>query len=178
MRPIILVAGIVLGLSGCATMPIPSLTTVSKVELERYLGRWNVIAHFPNFVERGKVATADVYARRADGRLQADYVFRRGSLTAEEQRWAGVAWVTNPQTNAEWQVQLLWPFSAEYRILELDPGYQWSVVASRGGKWLWILARDTSLPELTYQEILDKLRARGLPVERLQRVPQPAKSAG
>jgi apolipoprotein D and lipocalin family protein len=173
MRSFLFLAALAVGLGGCATMPTPSLTTVPNVDLERYLGRWNVIAHVPNVFERGKVATADVYARRPDGRLQADFLFRKGSFAAKEQRWDGVAWVTNPQTNAEWQVQLFWPFSAEYRILELDPHYKWSAVASRGGKWLWILARERSLPDGTYQQIVDRLRRRGLPVDQLVRVPQP-----
>lgn len=149
------------------------LRTVSSVDLERYLGRWNVISRTANFLEEGKVATADVYSRGADGKLKADYVFRKKSLDAPEKRWEGVAEVLNTTTNAEWRVQLFWPLWAEYRILELDPDYQWAVVASRGGKWLWILARETSLPDATYQDIVGRLSRRGFNPDELVRVPQP-----
>lgn len=173
-----LILGVCVLMSGaaCSTMNnSASLRTVAHVDLDRYLGRWNVIAFTPNFLESGKVGTADVYARRPDGKLEANYVFRKGSLTAPEQVWKGVARVTNPATNAEWKVQLFWPFSADYLILELDPDYQWAVVASRGGKWLWILARDTTLPSATYQDLLGRIARRGLKAESLALVPQPPK---
>jgi apolipoprotein D and lipocalin family protein len=161
--------------AGCATMPnaTPNLAPVSSVDLDRYLGRWHVIAATPNFFEKGKVATADTYARREDGTLQANYSFRKGSLDAPEQEWKGVATIVNRETNAEWKVQLLWPFSADYLILELDPDYRWAVVASRGGKWLWILARDTTLPPATEEDLRQRITARGLDALRLDPVPQP-----
>ena len=160
--------------AGCSTMSTsPSLRTVDRVDLDRYLGRWNVIAAVPNVFERGKVGTADVYARRPDGRLTANYVFRKGSLDAPEQEWKGVAWVTNKTTNAAWKVQLFWPFTADYWILELDPDYRWSVVASRGGKWLWVLARERSLDDDTYNDIVRRIERRGLDAKALVRIPQP-----
>jgi apolipoprotein D and lipocalin family protein len=159
---------------GCSTMSQskPNLTTVSAVDLERYFGRWYVISHTPNFLEKGKVGTADNYARRPDGKLRADFSFRKKSLDAPEQEWKGIATIVNPTTNAEWTVQLLWPFSADYLILELDPEYRWAVVASRGGKWLWVLARETSLPPATYAEILKRIESRGLDAAHLELVPQ------
>lgn len=163
--------------AGCSTMtdtPKPNLATVSSVDIDRYLGRWHVIAYTPNFMENGKVGTADVYARRPDGKLDAIYVFRKGSLDAPEQEWKGVAKIVNPDTNAEWKVQLFWPLWADYRVLELDDDYRWAVVASRGGKWLWILARETTLPEATFTELQQRIAARGLDAQKLERVPQRA----
>lgn len=150
----------------------PDLSTVPSVDLDRYMGRWNVIAAMPTIFEKGKVATADIYARRPDGRLEANYAFRKGSLDAPEKEWKGVAKIVDPATNARWQVQLFWPFWADYDILELDPNYRHAVVSSRGGKWLWILARDTTLPEATYAELERRLTQRGLDPSQLVRVPQ------
>lgn len=150
----------------------PNLTTVSAVDLDRYQGRWHVIAHRPNFLEKGKVGASDNYARRDDGKFDANYAFRKGSLDAPEREWKGVATIVNRTTNAEWKVQLLWPFSADYLILELDPDYRWAVVASRGGKWLWILARATSLPPSTYADLQQRIATRGLDAEKLELVPQ------
>ena len=163
-------------LAGCTTMkPNRTLTTVPHVDLDRYMGRWAVIAFVPNFVENGKVATADTYARRPDGKLDNIYSFRPGSLEAPEKSWHGTAWVTNAQSHAEWKVQLLWPFTSEYKILELAPDYTWSVVASNGGNLLWILAREPTLADEVYRELLARLDRRGLDSARLVKVPQPAK---
>ncbi len=174
IRILLLAAGVSLA-AGCSTMTsprTPDLSTVSSLDVDRYLGRWHVIAYTPNFMERGKVATADIYARRPDGKLDAIYVFRKGSLDAPEQEWRGVAKIVDADTNAEWKVQLLWPFWADYLVLELDPDYRWAVVASRGGKWLWILARETGLPPATYADLVERIAARGLDAAKLERVPQ------
>lgn len=150
----------------------PNLRPVERVELDRYMGRWWVISHVPNFLENGKVATSDNYERRPDGRLTADFAFRRGSVDAPEERWKGVAWVVNSATNAEWKVQLFWPFTADYQILELAPDYSWAVVASRGGKWVWVLARTTTLSDPIYRDILERISKQGLDPDKLQKVPQ------
>ena len=170
------IAGILiaLALSGCTTMtPAPNLKTVPSVDLARYMGRWNVIAYTPNFLEDGKVGSADTYLARPDGKMDNIYSFRKKTLDAPEKEWKGTAWVVNTQTNAEWRVRLLWPFTSEYLILELDPSYQWAVVASNGGKLVWVLARATSLSDQTYAEILSTIDQRGLKSSRLTKVPQP-----
>ena len=177
MNPLLraLAAALVVGLcAGCSTMSSakPNLTTVPSVNIDRYLGRWHVIAYTPNMLENGKVATADTYARRTDGKLEANYSFRKGSLDAPEQEWKGVATIVDRTTNATWKVQLFWPFSADYLVLELDPDYRWAVVASRGGKWVWILARDTTLPDSTYADLKQRVAARGLDAQKLTKVPQ------
>ena len=161
--------------AGCSSMSSSAnLRTVSHVDLDRYMGRWNVISAVPTFLEKGKVATADIYVRRPDGKIDNVFAFRKGSLSAPEETWRGIAWVTDPATNATWKVRLLWPFTAEYRVLELAPDYTSAVVASRGGKWLWVLARETTLPEPVYADVVNRLRARDLPVDQLEKVPQPA----
>lgn len=160
-------------LNGCTTMSSnPSLRSVSHVDLDRYMGRWYVISHVPYFLENGKVGTSDNYARRPDGRLDAIFAFRKQSLTAPEKTWNGVAEVTNTTTNAEWKVSFVWPFSATYRVLELDPDYRWAVVSNGNGKLVWVLARETSLPDALYREILGRVTAQGLEANKLVKVPQ------
>lgn len=162
-------------LTGCSTMSTsapPALHTVQHVDLDRYMGRWYVISHVPNFFEKDKVGTSDNYALRPDGRLDNVFVFRKGSLDAPEKSWKGIAWVTNTASNAEWKVRLFWPFTADYLLLELDPNYQWAVACNQDGKLFWVLARETSLPDNVYQEILTRIRHQGLDPSKLENVPQ------
>ncbi|MEO7598709.1 MAG: lipocalin family protein [Opitutus sp.] len=149
-----------------------NLHSVSYVDLDRYLGRWYVISHVPYFLENGKVGTSDNYARRPDGKLDAIFAFRKESLTAPEKTWNGVAEITDPKTNAEWKVSFVWPISATYRVLELDPDYRWAVVSNGNGKLVWVLARETSLPDAQYQDILRRVTAQGLDANKLVKVPQ------
>ena len=163
----------VAGWSAMATAA-PAIRTVEHVDLNRYLGKWNVIANIPYFLEKGKVASYDTYSLRPDGRMNNIFTFRKGSLTAPEKSWHGVAWVVNHQSNAEWRVRFLWPFYSTYLVLELDPNYQWAVVATPGHKLLWILAREHHLDDGTYADILEKIRQQGYDVNRFMKVPQPA----
>jgi apolipoprotein D and lipocalin family protein len=137
------------------------------------MGNWYVIANIPYSLENGKVATYDTYSPRADGRMNNTFTFRKGSFDAPEKSWHGVAWVVNKESNAEWKVRFLWPFTATYLVLELDPDYRWAVVATPGHKLLWILSRARAMDDATYGEILRRVAAQGYEVNRLAKVPQP-----
>lgn len=165
-----LLASLLLG--ACASQP--PLKTVEHLDLDRYLGRWYVIAHIPYWLEEGKVASYDSYARRPDGRLQNDFTFRRDRLDAPEETWKGTAKVVNTQSNAEWSVQFVWPFTASYLVIDLDPDYRWAVIGHPSRRLLWVLARERQLDEATYQAILQRAAGQGYQPEQVRKVPQPA----
>ena len=166
-------------LSGCSSTPkssapvSPRLATVQHVDLDRYMGRWEVIAYVPNKLEDGKVATSDTYVKREDGKMDNIYSFREGSFDAPEKQWKGTAWVTNTETNAEWKVRLFGPITSDYLVLERDPEYQWAIVAAKKGKLVWILSRTRQLPDATYAALTERIDQRGLDSSRLVKVPQP-----
>lgn len=174
MRNLLLLA-LPLLLVGCAsTGGKPPLRTVPRVDLDRYLGRWYVIANIPYILEKGKVASYDTYGIRPDGRLQNDFTFRKGSFDAPEQTWKGVAWVHDSTTNAEWRVQFIWPFRVTYLVIDLDPDYRWAVVGHPSRNYLWVLARERTLPDDVYRGILARAAAQGYDAARITLVPQPA----
>jgi apolipoprotein D and lipocalin family protein len=150
----------------------PDTTTVASVDLPRFMGRWYVISHVPNLTENGKVGTYDQYSLRQDGAIAITFVFRHGSLDAKEKEWNGHGWVMNTATNAEWKVRIHLPIAGIYRVVELDPDYRWAVICTTSGKLVWVMARATSLDEATYAMIVERLARRGLPTDKLQRVPQ------
>ncbi len=160
--------------TGCAsTTKQPPLRTVSFVDLDRYSGRWYVIANIPYFLERGKVATYETYTRRPDGKIDNSFTFRRDSLNAPEKTWNAVATVKNTTTNAEWSVQFVWPFTADYRVIDLDPEYRWAVVGHPSRDLLWILARDRKLADDVYAAIVQRTKSQGYDPARLVKIPQP-----
>ena len=174
MRPLPLLLLASLLLAGCASTPTTmNLATVPQVDLNRFMGQWHVIANIPYFLEKGKVDTSDIYTLRSDGRIDNVYRFRKGTFDAPEQEWKGVAWVVNAQTNAEWKVQLLWPFKVGYLVLELDPDYGWAVVGTPDGSKLWILSRSRKMSDDVYRELLSRLEKRGYRPASVVKVPQP-----
>ncbi len=161
-------------LVGCSTTPkVPPLKTVEHVDMERYTGRWYVIANIPYFLENGKVASYDTYAIRPDGKLTNDFTFRKGGFDAPETTWHGTAWVVNKETNAEWKVRFIWPFSTTYLVLELDPDYRWAVVGTPDRGLLWVLARDRQISDATYGMIMQRINEQGYDPAEIVKVPQP-----
>lgn len=172
--PTLFACVVTLAVSSCSspTMKQPPLKTVPYVDIQRYMGDWHIYANIPYFLEKGKVGTVDRYVMRPDGKMDNTFLFRRGGLDAPVKSWKGTAWVYNKQTNAEWRVQLLWPFRIPYQIIDLDKNYQWSVVGYPSRKLAWVLTRGTTLDEVTYQGILQRMKAQGYDPTQLVKVPQ------
>jgi len=142
------------------------------VDLSRFMGDWRVIANIPYFAERDAVDSVESYALRPDGKIANWFVFRRGSFEAPLQRYDFSAEVVNKETNAEWKVRFLPFFKVSYLIIDLDPEYRWTVVGHPSRRYGWIMARERSLPEATYQGILQRLAAQGYDPDKFVKVPQ------
>ncbi len=160
-------------LSSCSsTPPKPPLKTVAHLDLPRFMGDWYVFANIPYSLENGKVGSFDRYAMRPDGRIQNNFLFRRGSLDAPLEEWKGIAWVHDKKSNAEWRVQFIWPLRMPFLVIDLDPDYQWAVIGYPSRKLAWVLTRKTKLDEATYREILKRMEAQGYDSSLLKKVPQ------
>lgn len=162
-----------LALPGCAMLRGgPPLETVERVDLERYMGQWYVIANIPYFGERGNVAGRAIYRLREDGRIDDIYRYRDGGFDAPEEEMTGIAWVVDEESNARWKVQFYWPIRFGYYIVGLDEEYEWAVVGHPSREYAWIMARAPELAPARYRALLDLLEERGFDASRLQKVPQ------
>jgi apolipoprotein D and lipocalin family protein len=175
-RPAIL--GLFLALAGCASHP--PLQTVRRVDLPRYMGDWRVIANIPYWAEKDCVDSIESYALRPDGKIANSFRFRKKTFAAPQQRLDFVGRVVNSETNAEWRIHFAPLVSAGYFIIDLDPQYRWAVVGHPSRDYGWIMARNRTLPEVTYQAILKRLAAQGYDPARFVKVPQvpPRRTAG
>lgn len=160
-------------LPSCSTTPPkPALRTVAHLDLPRFMGDWYVFANIPYSLENGKVGSFDRYALRPDGRIQNNFLFRRGSLEAPLEEWKGVAWVHDKKSNAEWRVQFIWPLRVPLLVIDLDSNYQWAVIGYPSRKLAWVLTRKTTLDETTYLGILKRMESQGYDASLLRKVPQ------
>lgn len=153
---------------------LPALETVAHVDLERYLGTWYEIASFPQRFQRGCAGTTATYTLRPNGEIEVLNRCRDGSLEGKERSAHGRARIVDRSTNAKLKVSFFRPFWGDYWIIELGPEYEYSVVGHPSRDYLWILARAPTLPETTYQRILEGLRRRGYDTSRLVRTRQKA----
>jgi apolipoprotein D and lipocalin family protein len=162
----------IIAISGCTSMQQP-MKTVPHVDLPRYMGDWYVIANIPYFAEKGCVGSIESYALRPDGKIDNWFSCRKKSFDAPMKRKAtAVATVKDTITNASWTVRFFKLISVDYMILDLDPNYQWVAVGHPSRNYGWIMSRTKSLPDQTYQHILENLKDQGYDPARFQKVPQ------
>jgi apolipoprotein D and lipocalin family protein len=155
----------------------PALTTAQKIDLQRYMGAWYVIANIPYFAERGKVATRDVYQLDTDGNIDTTFVYRK-SFDSPEQTVSSLGVVQPGTNNAYWIVRFFWLIRADYLIVDIAPDYSWVLVGQPSRKLGWILARDPAMGDTQYASLVEKFHRVGYEPAQFQRVAQFAEQIG
>ncbi len=148
--------------------PVP----VKEVDLERYMGRWYEVARYPNRFQKDTVGVVAHYMLRDNGRIVLRNTARKHTLEGREKKGSGTGKVVRRSKGAKWDVTFVWPFTADYWIIELCPEYSWAVVGQPSRKNLWILSRSPKLDDATWTEITDELADHGYDKDRLERTPQ------
>ena len=151
--------------------------TEQQVDLTRYQGLWYEIARYPNRFEKGCAGVTAEYTLRDDGQIDGVTTCRAGRPDGPVETADGIARIVDEQTNAVLEVKFApqWvPFAwGDYWILDLAPDYSSVLVGSPDGKYLWILAREPSLPAARLDELRDAAAARGYDPDALVMTAQP-----
>jgi len=173
---VVLVAAVALGVT--ARPRVPPLAPTAEVDLARYMGRWWVIANTPYFAENGKVATADIYALRPDGRIENTYAYRK-AFDQPEKFMHAIATVVPGTGNAQWRIGFFWGLlKADYLVLEVAPDYSWALIGQPSRKYAWVFARDPRMDDALYAQLVARFAHYGYDPSRLRRIPQFADQAG
>ncbi|HQB98074.1 MAG: lipocalin family protein [Candidatus Cloacimonadaceae bacterium] len=139
-----------------------AVTTVDKVDLNRYLGKWYQYAYYPNsFQPKDAALSAAEYSLDSKGRIlvvNTSYKDKAGTQILKQV--SGKAHATD-KSFSKLRVSFFWPFYGDYWIVKLDKDYQYSVISDRKQKYLWILSRNPRLSKDTYAEILQFLNKGG-----------------
>jgi apolipoprotein D and lipocalin family protein len=164
-------------LAGCASPPVNRtagpLETVSRVDLDRYQGRWYEIARLPNQFEKNCEGVTADYARRPDGLISVVNTCREGAPDGPVRVARGRARIVDAATNAKLKVSFFGPFWGDYWILSLAEDYSLSLVGEPSGRYLWILARTPLIDEAVKIEALTTLATLGYDVSKLYFGQQP-----
>lgn len=145
------------------------LEVVPSVDVERYTGTWYEIASYPNRAQRKCTCTKAEYTLTGKGYVKVrNTCERKGKLAGIR----GKAFVVPGTNNAKLKVQIFWPLKADYWVIDLASDYSYAAVSTPNRKNLWILSRTPQLGERTYQQILDRVKAKGLDINKLVRTVQ------
>ncbi len=165
-------------LTGCSKttterLSLPPLSTVSRLEIERYVGTWYEIASFPQSFQEGCTGTTATYKARDDGELDVINRCHLETLDGELDVAEGRARVVDEKTNAKLEVSFFRPFWGDYWVIELGDDYQYAVVGHPSRDYLWILSRTPQMDPSLYNELIAKLEQKGYETERLVVTKQP-----
>lgn len=158
--------------AGCASARRPSLPTVPKVDVDRFMGDWYVIGGILTPFERGAHNAVERYDRNPDGTIATRFTFRKDSFDGERKEYRPTGFVGDDPSNAIWGMQFVWPIKSEYLIVHLDEDYQTTVVGRSRRDFAWIMARTPTMPDAEYRRLVDQLVGWGYERERFVRVPQ------
>ena len=165
------------GLSSCKTVsnkkPTGELRPISRqVDLKRFMGDWHVIGHIPVFIEKEAYNAVESYKLAEDGTIPTTFTFNDGGFDGPLKTYHPKGFVHNKKTNAEWRMQFVWPFKADYLITYLSEDYQTTIIGVPNRKYAWIMARTKTLPDAAYQKLVAELKRQGHDLSKLRKVPQ------
>ena len=146
--------------SSCTTTT--SLKTVDKVELQKFMGNWYVLAGRFTFLEKNVHNGLEKYTwNEKENRIDIDFTYNQGSLTGNQKSLPQKGWIENKETNAHWKVSPLWPFKFDYLVIELAADYSWTAIGVPNQNYLWIMARSTKNSEAVINEAVKRLQDKG-----------------
>lgn len=143
--------------------------TVKNVDLKRYMGKWYEVAKYPvPFEPPSCVGATAEYSLNRDGTVNVVNTCLSGGCDGKAFDVRGIAKPTG--VPARFKVTFDAPVGVvgDYWIIDLDEqDYQWAVVSDPRRQTLWILSRNTSIDQETYQQILKRLKGQGYDTSRL-----------
>ncbi len=148
------------------------VTALPSLDLNRYLGRWYEIIRLPLKYEDD--AATDITARyslKDNGAIRVD-----NRCFDKDQQPAQAVGEAKPvdETHAKLKVSFLpaalrWlPFTdGDYWVLKIDPGYSVALVGTPDRQFLWVLARESSIPAETLEDYLAEARRQGFDLTKM-----------
>jgi apolipoprotein D and lipocalin family protein len=177
----ILVAALAVISSGCAGQQLVvgtrKVSTVSSVDLNRYLGTWYEVAAIPQPFQKSCQSPSATYALREDGQLSVLSRCRKDSLEGDEQLTEGVARIVDRSSNAKLEVSFNGPFWGQYWIIDLGPEYEFAVIGQPNRQALTVLSRSPHLSDPTFAAILTRALEQGYDISQVRRVEQAPQAA-
>lgn len=143
---------IMIGFNSCTTIP-EGATAVKPFDKEKYLGKWYEIARLDFKYERNLNNTTAEYSLNENGTIKVD---NKGYNTVKDkwQQAIGKAKFVGEENIAMLKVSFFGPFYSGYNVIAIDKDYKYALVAGESLEYLWILSRETKIPDEIKDEYL------------------------
>ena len=145
IAPVLLGAGIAFLLYSCGSTIPKNATAVNNFDKAKYLGKWYEIARLDFKYEKGLNNVTAEYSLNDNGTIKVD---NKGYNVKKDN--VGML-----------KVSFFGPFYAGYNVVAIDPDYKYALVFGESLKYMWILSRETSIPENIKLDYLKKAQQIG-----------------
>lgn len=160
IAPVLLGAGLALALYSCGSTIPKKAVAVTNFDKAKYLGKWFEIARLDYKWEKNMNNVTAEYSLNDNGTIKVD---NKGYDT-EKNKWeesVGKAKFVKGDNIGMLKVSFFGPFYAGYNVIAVDSDYKYALVAGENLKYLWILSRETSIPENIKMDYLKKAQEIG-----------------
>jgi apolipoprotein D and lipocalin family protein len=159
-------------LSACSLMPAQSFPRENSVDVDRYMGKWYVIAHIPPGMTKNAYNSIERYEQTEPGRIETTFTYREGGFDGEAQKMEPTGFVLEGGNGAVWGMRFFWPIKMQYVISYVDADYETTIVAREKRDYVWIMARTPQIEDATYDTLVQKVADYGYDISKLRKVPQ------
>lgn len=146
--------------------PADKNVPVAKVDLKKYSGTWYSLYSIPTLFDKGSRETTTKYTLNEDGYFDVLTTYKKPG----DEKIHAVNSKIFPNENdesAKMKAQFIWPIKVDYWVIELANDYSYVVVGHPDHKFLFIMSRSPKMPKKTYEEIVERCRAKGYEVSKL-----------
>ena len=154
-----------------STSGFSTIRTATLVDLEKFSGQWYVIANIPTYNKKDAYNSVESYAVAPDGKIATTFTFNKGGFDGAKKVYSPTASVRDGTGNAIWGMQFVWPFKAEYRIIYIDPDYEFTIIGRSKRDYVWLMAREASIADADYQRLISIIQEQGYDLDNLRKVP-------
>jgi apolipoprotein D and lipocalin family protein len=150
---------------------------VSLVDLDKYSGKWFLIASIPTKMDKSWNYVTESYSVKPNGNISIYTTYIKANKpgskkSPKEKHIRSKGFPKKGTNNFGWKVQFWWPFKVDYLIEELAPDYSYTVVGHPKKKFLYIMCREKTMDENVLKVIIERCRNKGYDTKQLQRIAQ------
>ena len=139
---------------------------VQKVDIVSFAGKWYSLYSIPTIMDKNWQETTETYVIHPDGYYAVFTTYKL--LGNEELKYIrSKLFVVRGTGNAQLKAQFVWPFKADYWVIEVADDYSYVVIGHPKHKCLFIMSRKPSLPEDLVLNIIDRCHQKGYDTTKL-----------
>ncbi len=153
-------------LSSCAQKIPKGAVVVRPFEKEKYLGKWFEIARMDYYFERNMNDVTATYTVKSDGSIRVENRGYNG-VTKKWKEAVGKAKLAGAADEGKLKVSFFGPFYASYNVIAIDDAYRHALVAGKNLDYLWLLSRESTMPEPIKQKYLKIAQSIGYDTSKL-----------